>query len=139
TVRSARAASRQNQPANGRLRRVQVVNGSERTRRIPMRQTREQYRNEGPEMLLGAWPERPECAWMLLESWDRGWFGKVVLETGTVPANDFHQCGTSRTEISILPAIPMAQTAPRLAIPALLDHASEPKPAIAVAPQSNSA
>ena len=39
----------------------------------------------------------------------------------------------------MLPAIPTAQTWPRLAMPALLDQASEPKPETAVAPQSNSA
>jgi hypothetical protein len=39
----------------------------------------------------------------------------------------------------MFPAIPTAQTTPRLAIPALLDQASDPKPAIAVAPQSNKA
>ena len=50
-----------------------------------------------------------------------------------------HQTGNSRTEINILPAMPTAQTAPKLAIPALPDHASEPKPAMAVAPHSNNA
>jgi len=39
----------------------------------------------------------------------------------------------------MLPAMPTAHTRPRLDIPALFDIPSEPKPVIAVAPQSSKA
>ena len=42
-------------------------------------------------------------------------------------------------EISMLAAMPVAQILPRLAMPALPDHASEPNPAMAVPPHSSSA
>jgi hypothetical protein len=41
--------------------------------------------------------------------------------------------------MSMFAPMPVAQISPRLAIPALLDQAKEPKPAMAVPPQSNSA
>jgi hypothetical protein len=51
----------------------------------------------------------------------------------------FHQTGKRKIAMSILLPTPSAQTCPRLAIPALLDQANDPKPAIAVPPQSKSA
>ena len=50
-----------------------------------------------------------------------------------------HQVGSRNTETSMLMPIPTAHTRPRLAMPGLLENASDPKPATAVPPQSISA
>ena len=50
-----------------------------------------------------------------------------------------HQAGSRNTAISMLAPMPTAHTLPRLAMPGLLDQASEPNPAMAVPPHSSSA
>src|ERR1043166_8376464 len=97
------------------------------TTQSPNRHTSEQYKNEGREISCASELD----VWSLSGAW-RLVFGAFISVV-------FHHTGNNNTEINMLPAIPTAHTTPRLAIPALLDHASEPKPAMAVAPHNNSA
>src|SRR5260221_1297403 len=96
--------------------------GNIRTSPSPMRQRPERYREEGVD--------------------GRSWLPPFCW---TVPVDDpplitdFHHVGSRKIAINMLLPIPTAHTWPRLAIPALLDHASDPNPAMAVPPHKSKA
>ncbi len=66
-------------------------------------------------------------------------FGAPVLGSAGFELSFNHHAGSRKTENNIFAPMPTAQTLPRLAMPGLLERPSEPKPAIAVPPQSNNA
>src|SRR5580765_5320801 len=90
----------------------------------PSRQRKEQYNEEGLEG--GLVPDG------LTGSTEADWREPFLVA-------QYHQIGSRKMAINMLLPMPTAHSCPRLAIPALLDQAKDPKPAMAVPPQSNKA